>query len=52
VAPFHAVLYKSLALRLIQLQRYEEAKQTLTRYVELFPEDDFVRRLLKQVSGG
>lgn len=52
VAPFHAVLYKSLAVRLIQLQRYAEAKETLTKYMELFPEDDFVRRLLRQVSGG
>lgn len=52
VAPFHPVLYKSLALRLIQAQRFAEAKETLTKYVELFPEDDFVRRLLKQVSGG
>lgn len=51
-APFHATLYKSLALRLIQLQRYPEAKQTLEKYLELFPEDDFIRRLLKQVSGG
>jgi hypothetical protein len=52
VAPFHAVLYKSLALRFIQMRQYGEAKETLEKYVGLFPEDDFVRRLLKQVSGG
>jgi tetratricopeptide (TPR) repeat protein len=52
LAPFTPVLYKSLALRYIRLNRYSEAKQTLERYVELFPEDDFVRRLLQQVSTG
>lgn len=50
-APYTAVLYKSLALRFIQLKRFDEAQKTLTRYVELFPEDDFVRKLLAQVSG-
>ncbi|MCX6610155.1 MAG: tetratricopeptide repeat protein [Acidobacteria bacterium] len=50
-APYTAVLYKSLALRFIQLKRFEEAKQTLTKYVDLFPEDDFIRKLLAQVSG-
>jgi predicted Zn-dependent protease len=50
-APFQPVLYKSLALRYIQMQRYPEAKATLEEYVERFPEDDFIRRLLKQVSG-
>ena len=49
-APFTPVLYKALALRLIQLKRFAEAKQMLARYVELFPEDDFVRKLLAQVS--
>ncbi len=50
-APYTAVLYKGLALRLIQLKRFEEARQMLVRYVQLFPEDDFVRKLLAQVSG-
>ncbi len=50
-APFTPVLYKALALRYIQLKRFEEAKQMLAKYVELFPEDDFVRKLLTQVSG-
>lgn len=51
IAPFSQTLHKSLALRYIKLQRYEEAKRTLARYVELFPEDDFVRKLLLQVGG-
>lgn len=50
-APFTQVLHKALALRYIQLKRYDQAKEALARYVELFPEDDFVRRLLTQVSG-
>ena len=50
-APFTAVLYKALALRFIQLKRYEQAKAALEQYVERFPEDDFVRKLLQQVSG-
>ncbi len=50
-APYTPVLYKALALRLIQLKRFEEARQMLAKYVELFPEDDFVRKLLTQVSG-
>lgn len=50
LAPYTQTLHKSLALRYIKLQRYAEAKQALERYVELFPEDDFVRKLLAQVS--
>jgi tetratricopeptide (TPR) repeat protein len=48
--PFAPVLYKSKALRLIKLERYEEAQKTLEQYMDLFPEDDFVRKLLRQVS--
>jgi tetratricopeptide (TPR) repeat protein len=51
LAPFTPVLYKSLVVRYIKLQRYDAAKQTLIRYVELFPEDDFMRKMLAQVSG-
>ncbi|MFN0107072.1 MAG: tetratricopeptide repeat protein [Bryobacteraceae bacterium] len=50
-APFSQTLYKSLALRYIKQERYAEARQTLSKYIDLFPEDDFVRKLLKQVSG-
>jgi hypothetical protein len=52
LSPFTPVLHKTLALRYITLKRYAEAKQTLEHYMELFPEDDFVRKLLAQVSGG
>jgi hypothetical protein len=50
-APFSQTLHKSLALRHIQRKDYPAAKAALERYVALFPEDDFIRRLLRQVSG-
>lgn len=50
LAPFAPTLRKSLALRFVKLQRFAEARKTLEDYVALFPEDDFVRRLLKQVT--
>jgi tetratricopeptide (TPR) repeat protein len=49
VFPYEPPLYKALALHYINLKRYPEAKKTLERYVELFPEDDFVRGLLLKV---
>lgn len=49
-APFSQTLHKSLALRHIQRKDYPAARAALEKYVELFPEDDFVRRLLLQVS--
>jgi len=51
VAPFSQTLHKSVALRHIQRKDYAAANSALEEYVRLFPEDDFVRRLLKQVSG-
>ena len=48
--PYAPELYKSLALRYISLKNYAQAKQTMQRYVELFPEDDFMRGLLTQVE--
>jgi len=48
--PYAPELYKSLALRYISLKNYLQAKQTMQRYVELFPEDDFMRGLLAQVD--
>lgn len=50
-APFSQTLHKSIALRHIQKKDYAAAKAALEKYMELFPEDDFIRRLLKQVSG-
>jgi len=49
--PYAPELYKSLALRYITLRRYPRARQTMERYVELFPEDDFMRALLEKARG-
>lgn len=46
--PYTPVLYKMLAMRSIALKRYPQAKQTMERYVELFPEDGFMRGLLEK----
>ena len=48
--PFAPVLHKSLTLRYINLKSYEEARAAMKRYVELFPEDSFMRGLLAQVG--
>lgn len=51
VAPYSQTLHKSIALRHIQKKDYDNARKALETYVQLFPEDEFVRRLLRQVSG-
>lgn len=51
LSPYVPVLYKSLALRLIHLERYTDARETMERYMERFPEDDFMRGLLRKVGG-
>jgi hypothetical protein len=48
--PFNAVLLKTLTLQYINLKRYAEARQAMARYVELFPEDSFMRKLLARVN--
>ena len=49
--PFNPRLRKMLALRYINLKRYRDAYGTIQRFVELFPEDDFMRGLWSQVQG-
>ena len=51
ISPYSQLLQKSLVLRYIRLKRYDEAAKTLERYVELFPEDDFMRSLLLKGKG-
>jgi hypothetical protein len=52
VSPFSPKLLKMLTLKHINLKRYEEAATSMKRYVELFPEDDLMRGLLRQVAPG
>ena len=49
--PFNPRLRKMLALRYVNLKRYRDASQTIRRFVDLFPEDDFMRGLLRQIQG-
>jgi hypothetical protein len=44
--PFNPVLQKTLIVQLIQTKRYADAKTALERYLEVFPQDDFMRRML------
>ena len=47
--PYDAVRRKTLTLDYIKLQRYSEATEQLQKYVEIFPEDSFMRGLLAKV---
>jgi Flp pilus assembly protein TadD len=49
---FNPVLQKTLVLRLIQAKRHAEAKIALQRYVEVFPQDSFMRHMLELASDG
>jgi len=44
--PFVAPLQKTLVTRLISGKRYDEAQAAMERYLQSFPEDDFMRRML------
>ena len=48
--PYTPVLYKMLAMRYISLKQYPRARETMQRYVELFPEDAFMRGLLEKAN--
>ena len=50
ISPYAEVLYKTLVLEYITLKHYQHALEVLKRCVELFPEDSFMRGLLKQVE--
>ena len=52
VSPYAQVLQKSLALNLIKLKQYPQAYEVMKRYIELFPEDSFMRGLLQKVEAG
>ncbi len=44
--PFNAPLQKSLVLALIDAHQYPEAEAAMDKYLEKFPEDDFMRKML------
>jgi len=49
--PYAALLQKSLVLRYITLKQYPLAHAATKRYVELFPEDSFMRDSLNKLEG-
>ena len=50
--PYVAMLQKSLILSYINLKRYPRAHELMSRYVELFPQDSFMRDMLAKVEKG
>ena len=44
--PFNALLRKTLVLRLIGAKQYEQAEAAMVKYLQDFPEDDFMRKML------
>jgi hypothetical protein len=48
--PFNPVLQKTMVVRLIQLKRYPSAESAMERYVELFPQDSFMRQMLARAK--
>ncbi len=50
VDPYHQRSYKALALLYISAKRYEEAIQVMRQELDAFPQDTFMRTLLKQAE--
>ena len=48
--PFNAVFQKKLVLRFIEMKDYAQAGAALKRYVDTFPQDSFMRQLLKKAE--
>jgi hypothetical protein len=44
--PYNAPLQKTLVMSLISAKEYTEAEAAMEKYLENFPEDDFMRRML------
>jgi len=44
--PFNAPMRKTLVMSLIDAKRYSEAQAAMEKYLEDFPEDDFMRKML------
>jgi hypothetical protein len=46
--PYSSVLLKLLSVRYISLKQYPQARRALVRYLDLFPEDSFMREMLRK----
>ena len=50
--PFNPVLQKTLVLRLINLKQYSNALIAMEHYLEIFPQDSYMRQMLGLAKGG
>jgi hypothetical protein len=48
--PFNPATRKKQIVRLIELKQYAKAHEALEHYVEIFPQDDFMRRMLARAE--
>jgi hypothetical protein len=49
--PFDPVMQKTLVVRLIQLKQYARAQTALGHYLDVFPQDSFMREMLARAQG-
>ncbi|MFZ0744707.1 MAG: hypothetical protein WAM85_09870 [Terracidiphilus sp.] len=49
--PFNPVNRKMLVVRLIETKQYSRAHEALEDYLEIFPQDDFMRQMLARAEG-
>ena len=49
--PINPVTRKTLVVRLIETKQYPKAREALERYLEIFPQDGFMRQMLARAGG-
>jgi hypothetical protein len=49
--PFDPVMQKTLVVRLVQLKQYARAQTVLEQYLQIFPQDSFMREMLARARG-
>ena len=49
--PFDPTTRKTLVVQLIQAKQYAKAHEALQHYLEIFPQDDFMRQMLARAEG-
>jgi hypothetical protein len=52
IDPFNPSLQRTLILRLINLKEYPNALLAMEHYLEIFPQDSYVRQMLNLAKGG
>jgi len=48
--PFNPIMQKTLVVRLIQRKQYADAEAALKHYLEVFPQDSFMRQMLARAQ--